>query len=129
MSISYNGTEIEINFNRAESEAHIEADLKVLTDYGVDRLIKEKYIPWLKGDQFSDKEDDQIFAGLKLFSILYSYGKIIARYSPTGADDTFGQFEFDFESCSEYTADMLEAVAMQVYIKDGEIVRVSGYDI
>ena len=39
------------------------------------------------------------------------------------------QFEFDFESSGEYTADMLEASAMQVYVKDGEIIKVSGYDI
>ena len=44
-------------------------------------------------------------------------------------DAYFGQFEFDFESSGEYTADMLEASAMQVYIKDGEIIKVSGYDI
>ena len=47
----------------------------------------------------------------------------------TGEDAYFGQFEFDFESSGEYTADMLEASAMQVYIKDGEIIKVSGYDI
>ena len=98
-------------------------------DYGVDRLIRERYIPWLKNEQFSDKEDGQIFDGLKMTNILYSYGRIIAKYSPTGMDDFFGQFEFDFESCSDYTADMLEAAAMQVYIKEGKIVRVSGYDI
>ena len=129
MSFSYNNIEIKIDFNRSESEAHLEADLKTVVDYGVDRLIRERYIPWLKNEQFSDKEDERIFEGLKMTGILYSYGRIIAKYSPTGADDFFGQFEFDFESCSEYTADMLEAAAMQVYVKDGEIVRVSGFDI
>ena len=129
MRYSYNNIEIEIDFNRSESEVHIEADLKTVMDYGVDRLIRERYIPWLKNEQFSDKEDGQIFDGLKLTNILYSYGRIIAKYSPTGMDDCFGQFEFDFESCSDYTADMLEAAAMQVYIKEGKIVRVSGYDI
>ena len=56
-------------------------------------------------------------------------GRIIADYSPTGEEGFFGQFEFDFVSGSDYTADMLEATAMQVYIHDGRIVRVSGYEI
>ena len=57
------------------------------------------------------------------------YGRIIARYSPTGEENYFGQFEFSFESGSAYTADMLEAVAMQVYVLDGKIVKVDGYDV
>lgn len=40
-----------------------------------------------------------------------------------------GQFEFSFESSNDYTSDMLEAVAMEVYVYDGRIVKVRGYDI
>ena len=56
---------------------------------------------------------------------------IIITFNPeqTGEDAYFGQFEFDFESSGEYTADMMEGSAMQVYVKDGLIVKVSGYDI
>ena len=59
----------------------------------------------------------------------YVFGKIIEKYSPINKEAFFGQFEFCFNSSSEYTEDMLEAVAMQVYVYEGKIVKVSGYDI
>jgi hypothetical protein len=64
-----------------------------------------------------------------VYAVEYHFGRIIAKYSPTGEDAYFGQFEFDFESSGEYTSDMMEGSAMQVYVKDGMVVKVSGYDI
>lgn len=125
----YKGLPIEIQFDPEISRAHLEDDLAVLDRAGFDWIVRERFIPWLKGADFTDRDDDKIFEGLKLYEILYNYGKIIAKYSPTGEENMFGQFEFSFESASEYTADMLEAVAMQVYILNGEIVKVGGYDI
>ena len=120
---------IEIQFNEEASKKHIEEDFAVLTKMGIDSVIRDRFIPWLKGDQFADRDDGQIFEGLKLYEISYNYGRIIAKYSPTRKDDFFGQFEFCFESGSDYTTDILEAVAMQVYVLKGEIVKVGGYDI
>ena len=127
--IRYRDTEIVIDFDAKESQTHIREDYEVLQEEGIETIIRERFIPWLKGEQFPEKEDDLVYAGLHLTGILYHFGRIIARYSPTGKDDRFGEFEFQFDSCSAYTADMLEAVAMQVYVKDGRIVKVTGYDV
>lgn len=96
---------------------------------GIDKTILEKFIPWLKGDQYPDKDNALIYDGLHLTEILYHYGRIVAKYSPTGRDDHFGQFEFMFDSGSAYTEDILEAVAMQVYVNGGKVVKVGGYDV
>ena len=66
---------------------------------------------------------------MRIYAIDYSYGQIAASYSPTGEDAFFGQFEFDFESSDAYTADMLEGTAMQVYVYEGKVVKVIGYEI
>ena len=34
-----------------------------------------------------------------------------------------------FDSGSAYTEDILEAVAMQVYVNGGKVVKVGGYDV
>ena len=111
------------------SERHLPDDFAALEREGFDKVVREKFIPWFRGEQFADRDDERIFEGLRLDAAAYRYGRIIADYSPTGEEGFFGQFEFDFVSGSDYTADMLEATAMQVYIHDGRIVRVSGYEI
>lgn len=127
--ITYKDIEVIIDFDADESREYIREDFDALLNEGIELTIREKFVPWLKGEQFPDKEDGLVYDGLHLTDILYHHGRIIAKYSPTGEDDRFGQFEFMFDSCSEYTQDMLEAVAMQVYVKDGKIVKVSGYDV
>ena len=129
MTVTYQNIEIECPFDPKESEAHLEHDFHVLEEYGIDRLILERWIPWLKTEEFRDMDDRKIYEGLRLTSITYSFGRIIAKYSPTKQDDMFGQFEFDFESSNDYTADLLEACAMEVFVKGDEIVRVSGFEI
>ena len=125
----YNNLNIVIRKDDEESKKHIESDFNVLMEKGIDNIIKEKFIPWLLGTDFDNKDPDKVFVGLNLYSINYYYGKIIAKYSPTGEDDYFGQFEFCFESGNSYTDEILEACAMEVYVLDGKIVKVSGYDI
>lgn len=127
--IKYNGVNIVINFNANESKEHLTEDYKVLEKEGIENLIKNQFMTWLKGEQFKDRDDNRIYDGLKLYAISYEYGKIIDKYSPTGEENYFGQFQFSFESSNEYTNDMLEAVAMEVYVLNGKIVKVSGYDI
>lgn len=127
--INWQGVAIDMPFDVEVSEAHVEEDFRVLEQTGIERIIRERFIPWLKGEEFTDRDDEKIFEGLRLYEITYTYGRIIARYSPTGEENYFGQFEFSFESGSAYTADMLEAVAMQVYVLDGKIVKVDGYDV
>lgn len=112
-----------------KSKKHINDDYNVINQEGLDKIILEKFLPWLKGNDYLDRDDKKILEGLKLYEVTYRYSFICAKYSPTNKDDYFGQFEFCFESGSEYTDDILEAVAMQVYIYNGKIVKVSGYDI
>lgn len=128
-TMKYNGLEIEVYLNVEESNKHLEDDYKALMGIDVEELVKTKFIDWLLGSDFLDRDRDQVYDGLKLYEVNYHYGKIVAQYSPTGEDNYFGQFEFCYESNSEYTDDIFEAVAMQVFMLDGKVVKVSGYDI
>lgn len=112
-----------------ESKKHIVQDYEVLKQEGIENIIKKKFIPWLKGEEFPDRDDNEIFMGMEIYQISYIYSKIAAKYSPTGEENFFGRFEFSFVSSNDYTSDMLEAVAMEVYVYDGRIVKVRGYDI
>lgn len=127
--MKYKNVDIIISFNKEESEKHIKSDYEVLNNVGIDNIVKEQFIPWLLGEQLKDKDLDKVFAGLKVYEISYQYGKIVANYSPTKKENYFGQFEFCFESCNDYTKDIFEAVAMQVYVLNESVVKVSGYDI
>lgn len=60
---------------------------------------------------------------------MYRYNKMIAKYSPIGKEGDFGVFEFHFEGSDDYVSDILQAVAMQVYIYDNKIVGVDGYEV
>ena len=127
--LKYRDIPVIITFDPEQSMAHIKKDFAVLNKEGIDQIILKKFVPWLKGDQFIDRDVLKIFENITVYAAEYHYGRIIAKYSPTGEDSYFGQFEFDFESSGEYTADMMEACAMQVYVKDGEIIKVSGFEI
>lgn len=128
-NMEYNDIEIELVHDTEIMQEHLEQDFKVLMEIGIDNLIKEKLIPWITATDFKDKNPDKIFEGLKLYEIDYNYLKIIAQYSPTGEENYFGQFDFCFESGNEYTDDILEAVGMTVYVLEGKVVEVEGYDI
>ena len=127
--ISYNGIDVKIDSHEAESKEHISEDFTALEKAGIEKVIKNDFIKWLKGEDFLDKDDEEIFKGMKVYEISYHYSRIVANYSPTKKDGYFGQFEFCFESSSEYTKEIFEAVAMQVYVYKGKVVKVSGYDI
>lgn len=127
--IQYNGITVNIETNVEESQKHLSYDFSVLKNIGIEKIIKKQFLPWLKGEDFKAKNDNKILEGLKLYEINYYYGKIVEKYSPINKEAFFGQFEFCFNSSSEYTEDMLEAVAMQVYVYEGKIVKVYGYDI
>lgn len=127
--MKYKDIEIQITSEKEESQKHLEKDFNVLLKSGIDNIVKENFIPWITATDFKDKDHDKIFEGLKLFRIDYHYSKIIAKYSPTSEENYFGQFTFCFESGNEYTNDIIEAVAMEIYVLDDKIVNVDGYDI
>ena len=127
--LSFRGVPVTIIFDIEAGQHHLAEDFAALEKAGIDNLIKTDFIAWLKGDNGTNISDETIFAGLHLYGVNYQYGKIVAQYSPTGEEDNFGQFEFDFDCGNEECRDVFEAVAMQVYVHDGEIVKVSGFDI
>lgn len=124
----YDGVAVEVEEDE-ESLKYVDEDFACLQKEGIEKIIRERFIPWFKGEQFEDRDDQKIFEGLRVFSITYHYSRIIAKYSPTKKDGFFGQFEFDFESANDYTADMLEATAFEVYVKNGEVVGTDGFEI
>ena len=127
--IEYRNVAIEIEYDIDESKKHISEDYAILQKEGIDDIIKKYFIPWLKADTYKDKDDNLIYEGLEIYGITYRYGMIGARYSPNEKEEMIGQFDFFFRSGNEYTADMLESVAMQIYISDGKIVKVDGYEV
>lgn len=127
--MKYKNIEIQINFEEEESRKHLEEDFNVLLEKGIENIIIESFIPWLLGTDSKDINQNKIFKGLDLYEIDYSYSKIVAQYSPTGKEEYFGEFKFCFESGNRHTSDLLEAAAMEVYILDGEIVKIESYDI
>lgn len=127
--MKYKGIEIQIIFEKEESTKHLEADFNVVLEKGLDNIIKENLIPMLIETDCTDKELKKILKGIKLFDIYYCYSKIIAEYSPTKEEEYFGQIKFCFESCNKYTKNLFEAVEIEIYILDGQIVKIIGYDI
>lgn len=117
----YNGISVEVE-ETEESLAHIDEDFAALVKAGIENVIKERFIPWLKGEEFADRDDKLVFEGLRADSVTY-------YYSPDGNGGFFGRFEFDFVPSSDYTEDMLECVAMEVYVQNGEVIRVSGFEV
>lgn len=127
--VYYKNVEIEVDYKSEDSKNHFYEDYDVILQEGIDKIIKEKFIPWLKGDEFKDKDDEKIYEGIKAYNVMYRYNKIIARYSPTEKEGNFGVFEFHFEPMNDYASDIFETVAMEIYIFDHKIVKVSGYEI
>lgn len=128
-NLKYNDIEIIISSNADESLAHIQNDYRVLMNEDFENLIKTNFIPWLKGDNYNDLDDDKIFDGLKMTYISYSYHRIIDKYSPTGKDDFFGEFTFEFVSGNEYTEYLLQASAFVLLINNGKIYGGRNFDI
>ncbi|MBQ8167191.1 MAG: hypothetical protein IJZ96_09170 [Lachnospiraceae bacterium] len=127
--IEYKNVSIEIEYYIDESKKHLSEDYAILQKEGIDDIIKKYFIPWLKADIYIDKDDNLIYEGLEIYGITYQYGMIGAHYLPSEKEEMIGRFDFFFKSGSEYTADMLESVAMQIYILNGKIVKVDGYEV
>lgn len=121
--------QIAINKNYFDSKKHIYDDYKKLENIGIDTIIKDRFISWLKSEKFKDIDNDKFLNGLKIISIYYDYYKINDTLSPTKKTDFFGVFVFKFVSISDYTKDMLESVCMSIFINNDNIVEVTGYDI
>ena len=127
--LEYNGVHVAVTFRKDESLKHLYDDFKALKEHGIERIIREEFIPWLVSAEFKDRDRDKIYEGLKISHITYTYGMICAKYSPTGADNYFGQFEFDLNSCSDYTEDMLQQSAIEVFILDGKVAGTRKWDV
>lgn len=127
--IKYKNVAIEIEYDIEESKKQLSEDYSLLQNEGIETIIKEIFIPWLKADAYTDRDDNLIYEGLEIYAITYRYGLLGARYSHTDKEEMVGQFDFFFRSRNEYTSDMMESVAMQVYILNGRILKIDGYEV
>lgn len=128
-NLRYNNIDIVISSNSEESLEHVQQDFEALKNEGIEKLIKEHFIPWLKGKDFIDLDDDKIYDGIKITNVSYHYQRIIAKHSPTNEDGYFGEFDFDFKSSNDYTRDLLQASAFVVLVKDQKVYYDRSYDI
>lgn len=55
--LKYRDISITITFDPEQSKAHIEEDYTVLNKEGIDQIVLKKFVPWLKGDQYADRDD------------------------------------------------------------------------
>ena len=127
--LEYNGVHVVVTFRKDESLKHLYDDFKTLEEHGIERIIRDEFIPWLVNTEFQDKDKEKVFEGLKVVFVAYTYGMICEKYSPTGADDYFGQFELHLNSCNDYTEDMLQQSAIEIYILDGKIAGTRKWDV
>ena len=127
--LSFRGLNILITYNLDESKKNIYNDYEVLKNTNIDSIILEKLIPWLKGQDYIDMDNQKILNSLKLYEITYTFQKICETYSPIGKEAYFGRFDLDFESDSEYTDNLLQAVRMEIYIHNNKIVDINYYDL
>lgn len=114
--------------NGEESLKHIYEDFNAILSEGIEKIIKEKFIFWLNENAFTEN-DEKLYEGLKLYSIVYSYHRIVNEYSPTGKEGYFGEFEFAFEAGNEFAESILEASSIEVYVQNGKVVGTKCYDI
>lgn len=67
---SYGEIPVEVEYNIDASMERLPYDFETLKKEGIDNIIKERFIPWLKTDEFRDRDGELIFKGLKLYSIV-----------------------------------------------------------
>ena len=58
--LKYRDIPVIITFDPEQSKAHIEDDYAVLNKEGIDQIILKKFVPWLKGDQYADRDDQKV---------------------------------------------------------------------
>ena len=68
--LKYRDIPVIITFDPEQSKAHIEDDYAVLNKEGIDQIILKKFVPWLKGDQYADREQVKMLTSDSLNSIL-----------------------------------------------------------
>ena len=83
---SYGEIPVEVEYNIDASMEHLPDDFETLKKEGIDNIIKERFIPWLKTDEFRDRDVELIFKGLKLYSIVYCYAMILTLISKKWLD-------------------------------------------
>ena len=75
--LRFNDISIKIIFDIEESKKHIQNDYYVINNEGLDKIILEKFIPWLKGKDYLDRDNQKILEGLQLYEITYHYKKYV----------------------------------------------------
>ncbi len=116
-NLFYKNIEVIISKNILESKKHVYDDYKLINDKEIEKIIRERLIPWLKEGVDEDYNDDMIFNGLKVYAVAYKYF------------DDYSKFVFSFEGNTDYVNNLLQAVDMEIIIKNGEISKINCYDV
>jgi hypothetical protein len=129
---SIEGVEITIDTYSKKSDDYINEQLSHLKeDYDTAKKnfiskLKDTFIPWLKSEEINEKNYKK---HIKLYEIQYSYKHIIEKYSPTGKDGYFGEFEFCFNGVSDIGKHDCQAAALVLTIQNNKVVKAHCYDI
>ena len=67
--LKYRDIPVIITFDPEQSKAHIEDDYAVLNKEGIDQIILKKFVPWLKGDQYADRDDQKVFESISAYAV------------------------------------------------------------
>ena len=73
--LKYRDISITITFDPEQSKAHIEEDYTVLNKEGIDQIVLKKFVPWLKGDQYADRDDQKVFESISAYAAEYHFGR------------------------------------------------------
>ncbi len=92
------------------------------------KYLNDDFIKWLKPENYGANKDI-VSKGLKITEIIYDFSHIIAKYSPTGKDDYFGRFDFMIEPTNSEAKKVFDVSTMELYCKDGKIVKCCCYDV
>ncbi len=61
LQLEYEGIPVCIDHNIDECWEHLPADHAVLQNEGIENIIRSRFMPWFKTDEFQDSDDDMIY--------------------------------------------------------------------
>ena len=127
-NLTLEGVKVAVRDSSEDKLDQLEKDFKVLKkEYK--SYIDSKFIPWLKGSKYKDISDKELKNSIKLESIDYGYTHTIAKYSPTGKDDYFGEFELMYRPTNNAGKEVFDVASITLYIKGNKVVKATCTDV
>lgn len=106
------GIKIKVIGKIRDGREHIQKDFELLAK-GLDRVEKEVFIPWLKGEKFADRDNQKVDEGIKPYEVEYE------------RKENYGAFSFYVRSQGDYTRDMFDAACISCNVNDDGIIESS----